>query len=170
MEPTNPSKPTNTTSSANGTESTAPVVAAPVSPDVAPPQSQASSVSAPQVSAPAVSGNPVVDGMQSSPVSGGASAGGKKKWFVPALVGGAAVLLLAGGYVFAMYLPNRPESVFSTSLQRSGQAVDKLVDYMENTKTSASQMYDGTMTLQSSGASLDATIKGEGDEKCQTYA
>ena len=173
MEPTNPSQSTNTTSSVNGTESAVPVVAATVSPDVAPPQPQTASstvsapeVSSPQVTTPIVSGNPVVNGVQPSPVTGGTSAGGgKKKWFIPALVGGAAVLLLAGGYVFAMYLPNRPESLFSTSLQRSGQAVDKLVDYMENTETSASETYDGTMTLQSSGVSLDATMKGEGDEK-----
>ncbi|QQS18572.1 hypothetical protein IPL68_00450 [Candidatus Saccharibacteria bacterium] len=64
-----------------------------------------------------------------------------------------------------MYLPNRPESLFSSSLQRSGQAADKLVDYMKTADTSASETYNGTVALQSSGVSLDATIKGEGDQE-----
>lgn len=45
------------------------------------------------------------------------------------LIGGilAAVILLGLGGVFAFYLPNKPENVWSAGLNRSGQTVDKLV-------------------------------------------
>ncbi len=61
-------------------------------------------------------------------VAGSASGGrrGKKKLFA---MGGAlfAVLLLASGFVFGYYLPNKPDNVWKTGLSRTGKAVDKLV-------------------------------------------
>ena len=158
MEPTSPFQPNNTTNNPGGAE--------PVSPDVAPqPQTVLAPTSTSQASPTVVNGNPVVSGVQPTSASGVVSSGGgKKKWLIPGLVGGAAVLLLAGGYVFGLYLPNRPESLFSTSLERSGQAVDKLVDYVKNADTAESDIYSGTFAVQSSGVSLDATISGEGNK------
>lgn len=96
-----------------------------------------------------------------SPVT--VSSGGKKKWLIPVLAGGAALILLAGGYVFGMYLPNRPEAMFSKSLEYSGVAADKLIEYANKTESSKAATLDGTMSVKSSGASMDATIKGESD-------
>jgi hypothetical protein len=55
----------------------------------------------------------------------------KKRRFVrtPLLLSGVAVLvvLIGGGYVFGMYLPNKPENVYKTGLGRTGKAVDALL-------------------------------------------
>lgn len=51
----------------------------------------------------------------------------KKKLIIISII--VAVLIIAGAatYVFAFYIPNKPENVWRTSMERSGQAVDKLV-------------------------------------------
>lgn len=51
---------------------------------------------------------------------------GKK---IPLLAGAAALfLILIGGFIFAYYLPNRPSNVYSTGLNRSAKALEKVVN------------------------------------------
>lgn len=50
----------------------------------------------------------------------------KKALFIGGIVAGL-VLLLGIGFVFGLYLPNKPENVYSTGLDRSGKAMDKLI-------------------------------------------
>jgi len=40
----------------------------------------------------------------------------------------ALVILGAAGYVFGLYLPNKPENIWSASLDRSGKALDRVVE------------------------------------------
>ncbi len=40
----------------------------------------------------------------------------------------AALLLFGGGYVFGFYIPNKPENVWKTGLNRTGMAIDSLVE------------------------------------------
>jgi hypothetical protein len=96
-----------------------------------------------------------------------ANGGGKKKWIIPAVATAAVAAILGGGYVFGMYLPNRPETVFSKSLVQTGKAADKLVEYSSKQMQAkyVGSKIDGTLSVKSSGASIDATIKGESDAK-----
>jgi hypothetical protein len=51
----------------------------------------------------------------------------RKKKLILAISTVAAVLLLAGGAVFGWYIPNKPENVFKTGLDHTGQAIDGLI-------------------------------------------
>jgi hypothetical protein len=93
---------------------------------------------------------------------------GKSKRGLLLMVAAVAVLvlLLGGGYVFGLYLPNRPSSIFATSLERSGKAVDALIDY---SKTATAQQYksyklEGSLKLTASGTTIDATLRGAYDK------
>ncbi len=67
-----------------------------------------------------------------SPTSNAATPGlpptknNRKKLFM-GLAGGGLVLLLVLGTVFGYYLPNRPAAVYRTGMERSGEAVEKLI-------------------------------------------
>lgn len=91
--------------------------------------------------------------------------GGRKKMLLLAATA-ALVVLLVGGYVFGMYLPNRPSAVYSSSLKNSGKAVDTLVAYgkAEAKKNYKSYGFDGTLNVKSSSASYDATLSGALDK------
>ena len=167
MEPTIPSNQTNTSNnlptdtppSSSATSQTVPSV---MQSTAAPALTPSPVMSTP--SSPSTSGGVVVDGVAqvgNSPSSGT----GQKKWLVPALIAAAVTLLLGGAYVFGLYLPNQPESVFSKSLERSGEAADKLVAYMQDTKDMKGAALSGTMSAKSSDVSMEATMEGEADAK-----
>ncbi|MFA5003806.1 MAG: hypothetical protein WC498_00840 [Candidatus Saccharimonadales bacterium] len=110
---------------------------------------------------------PSVDDAPKTPVVGsvGGSGGSKKRWLMPAVVAAAAVVVLGGGYVFAFYLPNTPSNVYSTSFKKSGEAVDKLVDYTSKQTVMhyKGATFDGTLKVKSSTASFDASLNGAFD-------
>ncbi|QQS19806.1 hypothetical protein IPL85_06100 [Candidatus Saccharibacteria bacterium] len=174
MEPTNPSQSTNPTDGPAPTGSVPPTVDnfAPEQPS-APTQSAPEVMSTPQVTTPVVSGSPVVGGgVQQSPVftaspGGSGGPGRKKKWLIPALAGGALTVLLAAGYVFGLYLPNKPEAVFSKSLTQSGKALDKLIEYVQEEAKSPSPSFvvNGTINVKSPDVSFDITTKGNMSDK-----
>ncbi|HSX05467.1 MAG TPA: hypothetical protein VLF69_03305 [Candidatus Saccharimonadales bacterium] len=99
------------------------------------------------------------------------SSGSKKGWLLPVIVAVVVLMALAGGYVFGLYLPNRPSAVFSKSLTNSGKAVDALVDYSKAASklNYKSTKFDGTLHVKSS-VSFDATITGAADSKGNTTA
>lgn len=148
-------------SSVTKVESPADTVSASSSDPVNPTLSSASAAA--PVAAAETIGSPVVNGVQQSPAGITASAGGGKKWLVPAIAAGALVALLGVGYVFGMYLPNKPETVFSKSLTQSGLALDKLIDYTEDQakNPSKSATMDGTMNVKSGETSFDIDMKGK---------
>ena len=85
----------------------------------------------------------------------------KKRLF---LFGGVALVVVAllAGYTFAFYLPNRPENIFKTGLERTGQATDKLLDYADQQygKTYKTIAFDGSAKVVSPSGSFDASAKG----------
>jgi hypothetical protein len=97
-----------------------------------------------------------------SPLGGGKR---KRRWILPAAIAGVLAVLLAGGYAFAFYLPNRPSHIYSTSLTRSGLAVDELVNYTSGVanKKYKSVTFSGKLQAKSSGMSMDATVDGSAD-------
>ncbi len=52
----------------------------------------------------------------------------KKKLIIALTVGTILTIFLSAGVVFGYYLPNKPENVYRTGLDRSGKVVDKLID------------------------------------------
>lgn len=90
----------------------------------------------------------------------------KRRWVLPAVIAGVFAVLLATGYVFGMYLPNRPSALYAKSLERSGQAIDALVNYTDDYAKKNYKAYniDGSMHFTSSSGSMDATVKGDFDK------
>lgn len=87
----------------------------------------------------------------------------KKKLF---LIGGLLTLaiLLAGGYVFGYYIPNRPENVWKTSIKRSGEAFNKLItSATEPSKLDSFKKSDITMNIDATYAG--GSYKGSFDVK-----
>ncbi len=95
--------------------------------------------------APYVYNNPTVS-------SGGALPGQKKRLLFGGVI--VMVLALAAAFVFAYYLPNRPNSVFKTGLDRSGKALNMFVDATtQKAKLDAFKKTEMT-------AKVDATYQG----------
>jgi hypothetical protein len=82
------------------------------------PQTQISYISP---AAPSVYSGEVNSGLPYAPPS-------SKKLQKPLLFAGVAALfvLLSGGYVFGIYIPNKPENVYKSAVVRTGKAADKL--------------------------------------------
>lgn len=74
------------------------------------------------------------------------------------------VLLLGGGYVFGMYLPNRPQAVWSTGLSRSGKAIDSIVGTATEKKT-IQQFDKSEITTKLDGKAGDQKFSGSFDIK-----
>lgn len=102
---------------------------------------------------------PASPAMPTDPLGGAAK---NKKPFAIAMV---AVLLMAlggAGYVFGFHIPNRPENVWRTGFDRSGEALDKLVD-----KATASEKLErlekskisGTLDFRSPTANVSGTLE-----------
>jgi hypothetical protein len=96
---------------------------------------------------------------------------GKKKWIFLAVI--VAVLLVAG-YVFAFYLPNRPENVWKTGLNRTGDGLNALVEQStakdKMAKLSTAEI-DGTLDVDSQATGkFGGTFKSQSDEKNGTYS
>jgi len=139
-----------------GSASTQPNMAAPTSAgaDVVPPSSAPGQPVSPMV------GNPMVGGAGAAPAGGG-----KKRGLLLAAVVAAVLVLGAAGYVFGYYLPNRPSAVYSSSLEKSGKALDALIDY-SNTATKKgykSYSFTGSAQVKSSGVRFDGTLTGAFD-------
>jgi hypothetical protein len=75
------------------------------------------------------------------------------------------VLLLAGGYVFAFYLPNTPANMYKTALSRSNIAYDRLVNYATTTQAAHYKGFtaNGSFKLTSASGSGDGTFSAASD-------
>lgn len=89
-----------------------------------------------------------------------------KKPFVVAGAAVAAAVLVGGGLVFGLYLPNTPENVYSAGLENTGKAVDRLIQYSKDQQKVdyKSADVDGTFKLKSPQGSFDFDLNGSGDE------
>lgn len=81
--------------------------------------------------------------------------------------GGLLAMLLLGGFVFGYYIPNKPQNVYKTGLNRSGQAVNKIV-----TKATEKQTLDAVkkseMTVDVTATLKDASYSGNLSTKFDT--
>jgi hypothetical protein len=124
------------------------------------PETVTNSVIDPIVSPSFTDASQVPDHNDATRISSGSAGRRKKLWLVATAI--FVALLLGGGYVFGMYLPNRPSQIYNTSLANTGKAVDKLVSYA-TTQTAAhykAASFDGTWKLKSSSVSADGTLRG----------
>jgi hypothetical protein len=93
---------------------------------------------------------------------------GKRTLFIVAVV--ALILILGGGYVFAVVVPNQPSSVYNTALDHTARAYDKLVTYtggVGDAKYKSGKL-DGGFKLTSGSVSGDGTFTGQSDDKNST--
>lgn len=86
----------------------------------------------------------------------------------PLLIGGMISLLLLAsvGFVFGFYLPSRPENVWSTGLDRSGLAIDKLSESLvsENAINAIkNSSISGELTVSQSGEVYTGTFDADYD-------
>ncbi|MEO6761093.1 MAG: hypothetical protein ABI220_01800 [Candidatus Saccharimonadales bacterium] len=101
------------------------------------------------------------------PASGANGNSSKKKWLLPLIIAIVVLIVLAGGYVFAFYVPNTPANVYKSGLENSGAAADKLVDYLQqqNLTDQKSVAFDGSLKVKATGASFDTTLSGAFDKE-----
>jgi len=98
------------------------------------------------------------------PTSSSKFRGGRKRWLL--LGGGVAAAGIVAGVVFGWYLPNTPDNVWDTGLNRSGSALDSFVQsaasakQLEKYKTSTAS---GTATAHLDGAVYNGSFNGTFD-------
>ncbi len=91
----------------------------------------------------------------------------KRKKLLLVVVGVALFALLSGGVVFGYYLPNTPQNVWKSGLDRSGQAVNKLVGRATEKETLAA--YEKSdVTIDLSGKSGTSSYSGSLNVKYDT--
>jgi hypothetical protein len=117
----------------------------------------------------AVLSGPIVGGADQPPImmSGNPSVGrnpSHKRQILTGAIVVALLIILGGGYVFGYYLPNKPDSIYSTGIVRTGDALDSLVTYSKSQTQKPYKSYDISGTLQDTGsASYGATLTGSMD-------
>lgn len=116
---------------------------------------------------PTADTTPPPPGTVMSGVFGGANTASpvKRQWFKRPIgwAGIAAVvLLLVAGYVFGIYIPNKPENVFKTGLSRTGQAADRLI----TTGTDPSKLN----SVKTGDFSGDIAVKGPDGTQSGTFS
>lgn len=84
----------------------------------------------------------------------------KKKLFI--IAGATAFLLLTGlAYLFLIFLPNRPDAVFSNGLDRSGKAIESLVEKAtatDNIKKMEKSEMTGSFELEAGGQKFNGDL------------
>lgn len=168
MEPTIPSNQTNTSNnlptdtppSSSATSQTVPSV---MQSTAAPALTPSPVMSTP--SSPSTSGGAVVDGV--AQVGNSSSDGARPEEMARPSTDCCSRDAVAwwGVCLWPLLYRISQESVFSKSLERSGEAADKLVAYMQDTKDMKGAALSGTMSAKSSDVSLEATMEGEADAK-----
>ena len=90
----------------------------------------------------------------------------RKKTILAGAIVAALFLLLGGGYVFGMYLPNTPANVYKTSMSRTAAAYDSMTELVAAQSKVAykSAEVSGDMKFTSSGVSGEGTFTSKTDE------
>lgn len=126
-------------------------------------QQQNAAYAQPQQKAPYQPNGGVTDGGGGSSVPPSAGFQGqssrtnssKKKALVTSLASALVLLLGSAGYVFGYYLPNTPERVWSTGLDRTGNQLTAIVEAFEDPAS--------LETIDKSVLTFDGTVKGQSD-------
>lgn len=147
----------------------------PVSPmTIEPPNQSVGLVSEPQANGPELNTQGTVNQINSNVNSSGMIVGGgglvpsaskksKKSLMVASLVAG--LFILGGlGYVFGFYIPNKPENVWRTGLNRTGKALDKIVT-QSTTKEQLEVVKKTQLTASVEGKAFGAEINSNLDMK-----
>ncbi len=90
----------------------------------------------------------------------------RKRKIVLSVLGAVIIAGLAGGYVFGMYLPAKPENVWNTAFDRTGKALDSLVETAANDSTSKAYeklQVNGTVDVTSGTTKFNGTVDGKFD-------
>lgn len=160
-EPNQPSETTAGLSAAKSADDTSDFIS-PVAPRTAPEASSLDNMPPSQQDQYVVGGN---SGQTSYAVTGGSASPSprshnshKKLYLGCGLV--ILVLLLAAGWVFGMYLPNKPENVWKTGVNRTGQALDSVVADATDSQKLAS-LKTANLTGDVSVKSADYTASGK---------
>lgn len=98
----------------------------------------------------------------------GKKAGKKKKLIIGGAITLVVICLLGAGAVFGLYLPNKPDAVYKSGLERTGKAVDKLVnDNLTQDKLNEIKSTDlsGKLDVQAAGTSYGGTFNSKFDTK-----
>lgn len=110
----------------------------------------------PQISSPQASQTPVVAHI-SRPSR-------KKRWLLFGLI--TLLVLVVGGFVFGYYLPNKPNNAYNTGINRTGYALDKLIQGVTD-KSSLNSLKKSDITLgidaQYNGTSYSGTFNAKFD-------
>jgi hypothetical protein len=105
------------------------------------------------------------DSPGSNPFNPGSNSAKRKKILIglaPALI----ALIVGGGWVFGFYLPNKPQNVWRTGLDRTGSTLDKLViDATEKDKLEQSKKTEvsGSLEIKGEGANFSGSFSSKYD-------
>jgi hypothetical protein len=163
-------EPTNSTPTPNKPNTVEP----PTQPSAPEPSTSTASPATPTLQPQSLSTSPAPSPVQNTPAPaapgntvqvGGAKP--KRKWLIPGVAAAALLIaLLGGGYVLGMYLPNKPETVYKTSLQRTNKAAETFFSQDSQLyKKEAAVTMDGTFKLQGASMSADGSFTGKTDMK-----
>lgn len=83
---------------------------------------------------------------------------GRKRLFLAGLV--VFVLLGLVGYVFAFYIPNKPENVWKSAMTNTGKAYDMLTEYATKTRDAKGLKVDGSYAIKGDTVA-DGSFSGE---------
>lgn len=92
----------------------------------------------------------------------------KKKSIIIGAVVATLIILLGAGYVFGYYIPNKPENIYKSGFDRTGKAVDKLVnegledDKMQSFKSSE---VSGSVEVEAAGGNYSGNFNSKYDSK-----
>ncbi len=97
---------------------------------------------------------------------------GKKRLLAAAL----SIVLLVGlgtGYVFAFYIPNKPENVWKSAITNTGKAYDMLTEYATKNKAAKSYKISGAYNLSgpfASNGSVTGEVAGQNSQLSGDFA
>jgi hypothetical protein len=126
MEELQPPTATEVTPTPTQTPTPTPLATPPITPEAP--------ITPPQQPETVIYSQPVVSGADPTPVLGNAKPRMTKRKRLLLIGAPLIVLLLAGGAVFGLYLPNTPGNVWNTALNRTGKALDTIVTSATETK------------------------------------
>ena len=92
---------------------------------------------------------------------------GKKKFIIIGIIVAVSILILGALYFFLIFWPNQPQNVWKTGINRSGQAVDKLVNNATEAQTLDSfkkSKINVTLDADAAGTKYSGTLDTKFDE------
>lgn len=94
----------------------------------------------------------------------------KKRWVKSLITAVIVLILAAAAYIYFIYLPNTPSAVYSSSLSRTGEAVDQLISYSQNNDLSnyESVALNGNVQVNGKNYNFNGSLNGDYDKNGNT--